>query len=58
MDAFARELAEAVRVSDELANRKVTVRELAAEWIEWLAEVRGAKPSTVRGLVRPGGEPG
>ena len=41
-----------------VATRKVTVRDLAAEWLEWLEEVRGAKPSTIedyRFLLR---EPG
>ena len=29
------------------AQRKVTVRELANEWLRWLEEVYGAKPSTL-----------
>jgi integrase len=28
-------------------ERRLTVRALAAEWLEWLKEVRGAKPSTI-----------
>lgn len=31
----------------EQATRKMTVRELAAEWLTWLDEVKGAKPSTL-----------
>jgi integrase len=58
LEAHARELADAARVQRAAAEHKVTVRELAAEWLAWLAEVRGAKPSTLsdyRYLLR---EPG
>ncbi len=47
MDAYARELGEQERARREAAEREVTVRELAAEWLQWLADVRGAKPSTL-----------
>lgn len=42
------------------AQRKVTVRELAHEWLRWLEEVYGAKPSTLsdyRFLLREPGLP-
>lgn len=48
MEEFASELAEAAERAREAAARKPTVRELAREWLEWLAQVRGAKPSTLR----------
>jgi hypothetical protein len=41
-----------------LAERKVTVRELAAEWLAWLKEVRGAKPSTLEDYAFLLREPG
>jgi hypothetical protein len=50
MDAHASEVADAQRAEREAAERKLTVREIAAEWLEWLEEVRGAKPSTIPGL--------
>ena len=48
MDAFAAELESGEERRREEAERKVTVRELAAQWLEWVTEVRGAKPSTVQ----------
>ena len=48
MESFERELADEQRADREAAERKLTVREIAAEWLEWLSEVRGAKPSTVQ----------
>lgn len=48
MDAHARDLAGGERARRELEERGVTVRELAAEWLSWLGEVRGAKPSTLQ----------
>ena len=44
----------------EAAEHKITVRELAHEWLSWLEQVKGAKPSTVadyRWLLREPGEP-
>jgi integrase len=46
MDDYAAELDKQRR--HEAAERKVTVRDLAGEWLEWVAEVRGAKPSTIQ----------
>ena len=40
------------------AERKVTVRELAHEWLSWLVEVKGAKPATVADYRWLLGEPG
>ena len=48
MEAFAAELESGEQRRREEAERKVTVRELAAEWLQWVTEVRGAKPSTVQ----------
>jgi integrase len=47
MEEHARELADAARMRRMAAERKITVRELAGEWLSWLKEVRGAKPSTL-----------
>lgn len=47
MDAHARELVREQRARREAAERKLTVRELGHEWLCWLEEVRGAKPSTI-----------
>ncbi len=47
MDTYAHELGEEERARREAAEREVTVRELAAEWVQWLTDVRGAKPSTL-----------
>lgn len=47
MDAHARELVDEERARREAAERTVTVRELGTEWLCWLEEVRGAKPSTI-----------
>jgi integrase len=58
MHAHAHELVEAARAERAKAERKLTVRELAAEWMSWLAEVRGAKPSTVRDYEALLREPG
>jgi hypothetical protein len=48
MDEHARELGEGERVKREVAERKATVRELGQDWLEWLEQVRAAKPSTIR----------
>jgi integrase len=47
MEAHARDLVTEQRARREKAERKVTVRELGVEWLCWLEEVRGAKPSTI-----------
>jgi hypothetical protein len=39
-------------------ERPVTFREVAAAWLEWLAEVKGAKPSTLRDYRSILAEPG
>jgi integrase len=48
VEAFRREVAGNQRAARAEAERKVTVRELAAEWLQWVSEVRGAKPSTIQ----------
>ena len=48
MEEFEDELVREAKRAREAAARKPTVRELAREWLEWLAQVRGAKPSTLR----------
>lgn len=58
MEQHARELIEGERRQREAAEHKITVRELGGEWLDWLEQVKGAKPSTVadyRWLLR---EPG
>jgi integrase len=47
LDAHARELVDQERARRAAAERTVTVRELGADWLCWLKEVRGAKPSTL-----------
>jgi integrase len=46
------------RDADERRRRGVTFRELAGEYLEWLGQVKGAKPSTLRDhrllLAEPG----
>jgi integrase len=59
VEAFEREAVDGRRAAQEAAERKVTVRELADEWLQWLVEVRGAKPSTIQDygfLLREPGE--
>ena len=59
MQKHAHELADEQRRRREAAERKVTVRELAHEWLSWLEQVKGAKPATVadyRWLLREAGE--
>ena len=48
MGEHARQLGEEERVKREAAERKPTVHELGQDWLGWLEEVRGAKPSTIR----------
>jgi integrase len=54
----AAELAEAADEDRRRKNRPVTFREVAAAWLEWLAEVKGAKPSTLRDYRSILAEPG
>ena len=58
MAEHARELGEEQRIKREAAERKTTVRQLAQEWLDWLEEVRGAKPSTIRDYACLLREPG
>jgi integrase len=52
------EATERERTERERRARGVTFREVAADYLRWLADVKGAKPSTLRGhrsaLVEPG----
>lgn len=60
MEEHVQELIEEQRRRREAAERKPTARELAQDWLGWLEEVRGAKPSTVsdyRFLLREPGLP-
>ena len=61
MEAHAREAAlSAQERAAAAAAAAVSVRELAKQWLDWLANVRGAKPSTVSDytfLLREPGEP-
>jgi len=47
MEVHAREMAASERERRKAAEASVSVRELSKQWLEWLREVRGAKPSTV-----------
>jgi integrase len=60
MQEHAVELQESEQRAREAAEHRVTVRELAHEWLSWLEQVKGAKPSTVadyRFLIREPGVP-
>jgi integrase len=60
MRAHAISVAEAEEAARRDNERVATVRELAADWLLWLAQVRGAKPSTIRdyqALLREPGTP-
>jgi integrase len=48
MEQHGLEVAEARRADAALAADKPTVRKLGQEWLEWLDQVRGAKPSTIQ----------
>jgi integrase len=48
MEAHAALLADEESRARAERERGVTVREVAHEWLRWLEEVRGAKPSTLR----------
>jgi integrase len=60
MEDHAAELREDQQERRRVAERKITVREVAGEWLCWLEEVRGAKPSTIADygfLLREPGRP-
>ena len=58
VDAYIAEAADAERVEQERRTRGVTFREVAHEYLRWLKDVRGAKPSTLRDHAYVLGEPG
>jgi integrase len=58
MGLHAQELAEEREVKREAAEHVASVRELAAAWLLWLEQVRGAKPSTIRDYQTLLREPG
>ncbi len=58
MEAHARELALSVEERRRREEAAFTVRELARQWLSWLAEVRGAKRSTVADYLFLLREPG
>jgi integrase len=60
MEEHARELRRSEKERQSAAEASVSVRELGKRWLEWLADVRGAKPSTIADygfLLRDPGEP-
>ena len=58
VDAYVAEAADVERVEHERRSRGVTFREVAHEYLRWLGDVRGAKPSTLRDHAYVLGEPG
>lgn len=58
MKEHARDVVQQHLADRAAAERKLTVRELGQEWLDWLAEVRGAKPSTIRDYAALLREPG
>lgn len=60
MEAHVEELEEAAAEAARRAAAERTVRALAHDWLSWLEEVWGAKPSTVKDysfLLREPGQP-
>ena len=60
MEAHAQELADEANADARAAAELKTVRALARDWLSWLSEVWGAKPSKVKDygfLLREPGEP-
>jgi integrase len=60
IERVGEEAAERERRERKLAERPVTVRELAHEWLEWLRDVKRVKPATLRDyetLLREPGTP-
>jgi hypothetical protein len=58
VDDHLAEAADIQRVTQERRTRGVTFREVARDYLRWLEEVRGAKPSTLRDHAYVLGEPG
>ncbi len=58
VDKHVAEAADAERVELERRTRGVTFREVAQDYLRWLEDVRGAKPSTLRDHGYVLGEPG
>ena len=58
MEEHARALERGEQARREAAEHKVTVRELAHGWLDWLEQVKGAKPSTIRDYAALLREPG
>jgi integrase len=58
VDEHLAEAADIQRVTQERRTRGVTFREVARDYLRWLEEVRGAKPSTLRDHAYVLGEPG
>ncbi len=56
--AHMAEAADAARIEQERRTRGVTFREVAHDYLRWLADVAGAKPSTLRDRESVLGEPG
>jgi integrase len=56
--AYIAEVADAERVEQERRSRGVTFHEVAHDYMRWLADVAGAKPSTLRDRESVLGEPG
>jgi integrase len=58
VDKHVAEAEDAERVELERRTRGVTFREVAQDYLRWLEDVRGAKPSTLRDHAYVLGEPG
>lgn len=58
MESQITELLAEAHAAQRATDGQASVRELASQWLTWLAEVRGAKPSTVRDYEALLREPG
>jgi hypothetical protein len=58
VDDYLREAADRTRAEAERQAEPVTFREVARDYLRWLATVRGAKPSTLRDRESVLAEPG
>ena len=56
--AYVADATEAERVEQERKEAGVTFREVAHEYLDWLEDVKGAKPSTLRDHRSTLAEPG